>query len=315
MSNLAITLPNTLTLVSSSIDEPDTSAGEVIYSPTATYSKGDRVIVPEIHEIFEAYGAVPAGKQPELNPAFWNRRGKTNRWRVFDTAASSKSSRSASITYVIRTGSFGAIHGYGIDATSVHLELRRHSTNTLIWTADIDMIDTCYSWQQFYNFEGVYPTLKTNFFYQPPFSGYYDAELTIVINKPSGTAQAGMIIVGTKYDPMPSAGDFQNWGVQDGVEIGSQDNRVVTNDDYGNPVTHGEDVRRTMRFNAFIQNQDARLYAGIIDRVARSGLPAAFRVKSTADFDWHDVFGIIESNSMTCYADKSVSQLSIKGFL
>ena len=315
MSNLVVTIPNTLTLVSSSIDEPDSSAGEVIYSPTVTYSKGDRVIVAAIHKVFEAYGTTPAGKQPELNPAYWNDRGNTNRWKAFDTATSSKSSRSGSITYVIRTGSFGAIHGYGIDATSVRLELRRYSTNTLIWTADIDMIDTCYSWEQFYNSEGVYPTLKTNFFYQPPFSGYYDAELTIVINKPSGTAQAGMIVVGAQYDPMPSVGDFQNFGVQDGVEIGSQDNRVVTNDDYGNPVTRGEDVRRTMRFSAFVPNQDTRLCAGIIDRVARSGLPAAFRVKSTADFDWHDVFGIIESNSMTCYADKSVIQLSIKGFL
>lgn len=315
MSNLVITIPNTLTLVSSSIDEVDSSVGEVEYNPTATYAKGDRVVVKAIHKVFEAYGAVPAGKQPELNPAYWNDRGYTNRWKAFDTATTSKSSRNGSITYVIRTGAFGAIHGYGIEATSVHLELRRYTTNTLIWSADIDMIDTCYSWEQFYNFEGVYPTLKPNFFYQPPFSGYYDAELTIVINNPAGTARAGMIIVGAKYDPMPSADDFMNWGVQDGVEIGSQDNRVTTNDDYGNPVTRGEDVRRTMRFSAFVPNQDARLYAGIIDKVARSGLPAAFRVKSTSDFDWHDVFGVPESSSMTCYADKSVSQLSIKGFL
>lgn len=77
-------------LLSSSVPEveaPPWSSGE-------TYGVGATVISPSSHSVFESLQAANLNRAPDTSPAWWVRRGPTNRWAMFDGSASTVSSSS-----------------------------------------------------------------------------------------------------------------------------------------------------------------------------------------------------------------------------
>ena len=87
---MRLLVPNTVsdaTLVSSSLPEDEA----LPWAAGVTYAAGDVVISTTTHSIFESLQAANTGRDPETSPAWWLRRGPTNRWAMFDGSASTLS--------------------------------------------------------------------------------------------------------------------------------------------------------------------------------------------------------------------------------
>lgn len=86
-------------MLTSSIAEPDTTAGEVEWNAATNYSAGTRVIRASLHKVYERVGTagVDAGT-PETTPSKWVEVGPTNRWAMFDLFTTTGSSYGSSLS-------------------------------------------------------------------------------------------------------------------------------------------------------------------------------------------------------------------------
>lgn len=114
-----------LTLVSSTIPEPDTSMGEVLWDPATNYTEGQIVIRATTHRKYESIGGGVDSGTPETTPKKWLDVGSTNRWAMFDlTRNESSISSTGQIVFEVKPGKrINTLALLGLQATKVKVEI------------------------------------------------------------------------------------------------------------------------------------------------------------------------------------------------
>lgn len=107
MSSLSIIRPLTITdAMLVDCDVPENDYGE--WSGATTYALGSRVILADLHKVYESLQAGNLNHSPDTSPTWWALVGATNRWRAFDQSTSTPTvtagGATPAITYVIEPG-------------------------------------------------------------------------------------------------------------------------------------------------------------------------------------------------------------------
>lgn len=112
------TLVNDENLVNINVPEDE----HALYSSTATYSIGDRVVVAAgYHKIYESVANTNLDKFPPTHPDFWVEVGPTNAWSAFDESGGTKLSSPTEITFSVTGDRFNSLAFLGIQAASVRV--------------------------------------------------------------------------------------------------------------------------------------------------------------------------------------------------
>ena len=189
-----ITITNAM--LTSSIAEPDASVGEVVWNAATNYTAGTRVIRTTTHKVYERVGlaGVDAGL-PESTPSKWVEIGPTNKWAMFDTSRSTKSTSTTDIVITIAPGvRFNSIGIVGSTATSVEISVSSPSTGVVFTSTDSMYSRSTDRWYSYFfgRFNLRTQLLKLNI---PPVSS---STVTITLRTGgSGSCSIGGILLGS----------------------------------------------------------------------------------------------------------------------
>lgn len=185
--------------VSSSVSEPDASAGEVVWSGATTYAIEAEVISTSYHRKFESLqagnlnNALPV--PPETENAWWIDVGPTNRWAMFDLYRNTQTEKANSIVAVIHPGErVDSIAVLGIEGTSISIFVNSASApsvNHYSYTEDLTSREVP-DWYAYF-FDPFEQKPSVALFDLPP---YADVDVVISIVNSGGTAKCGSVVVG-----------------------------------------------------------------------------------------------------------------------
>lgn len=162
-----------------------------VYSLSATYALGDRVIDVATHIAYESQMAANTGKPLTLGTA-WLSIGPTNQRAAFDNLRNTQTVAPVDIVFTlapgIRTDSIAVI---GLDASSVSISVT--SAGTEVYAVSVPLsLRKSFGWRDY--FFGQFKSRKAvQFFNLPP---YRNAQITVTIHKTRGQRGVGGIIIG-----------------------------------------------------------------------------------------------------------------------
>ena len=182
-------------LTSSSIPEPDASAGEVAWTPY-TANIGDLRILTSTHLVYQAVAATsdnPAVGAAKPVPT-WIIAGYTNKYRMFDQVNSSKSTSASPLTVEITSASgFNSAAIFNASGvTSVRYQVHS-STGVLVYDRTIDAVDNSSRvdyWHYFFE-----PVVQRFNFFVNDMPRAADCKLTVTVTGDT-TISIGTLVIG-----------------------------------------------------------------------------------------------------------------------
>lgn len=195
-------------LLDSNVPEDDYPA----YSPSETYARGARVIVPDTHDVWESVADNNIGSTPGTDTK-WLRVGAVNRYKAFDDAINTQTAKAGAITYRIKPGkAVTAVSALNLTgATSMRVRVIDPAFGELAdQTMRLGRRSLKVGWWAFWFGERQVPT-QAHFLQLP---GMPSAELEITIEGGDDLA-VGVILIGTQR--------LFSLGVKMGARVGIQD--------------------------------------------------------------------------------------------
>jgi len=182
-------------LVSSSVAEPDTSVGEVVWASGA-FSKGDKRIVVATHRLYAALADIASSVvSPDLDPMQWLDVGPTNRWAMFALDRNTQTVSASPIVVVIAPGKrVDAFALTGMEATEELIEMEVAAVPVYSYAENLITRVTT-TWSEY--FFGEFGTKSSSVrFDLPP---YVSGEITITITNDAGDAKCAACVIGNSF--------------------------------------------------------------------------------------------------------------------
>lgn len=209
-------------LVASNIAEDD----HVAWGAVENYARGERVISPLTHRIYESVQPGNQGNDPVTDDGTWwlDLQLSTNRWSAFDNRRSNKASRADEITYsIVPTQDCDAISLFGLTAGAVRVEVLDGGSSIYDQTfvlADTGHVVSMYT----YFFGGIFYARQKVL---NGFPGYIGHRINITISAPGAVAEVGHIVLGRNHIL---------GSVMDGAEIGHVSHSRKEFDQFGDEL-------------------------------------------------------------------------------
>lgn len=205
-------------LTSSSIAEPDTSVGEVVWVSGTTYAVGDIRILVSTHKKYTRVSAGAGTIPPDLDLVNWVESGPTNKWAMYDvyrnTATTYTGAFSTVLTPNIRADSIAIM---GMRVPDITVNVTSGGTNIYSYTATLinrnvldyyDYFFLDFSYKDNIVLQGVPPTI--------------DSIITI---SSSGTGSISSVVLGVSqyigYTQRQHSNDALNFSVIDRDSFGN----------------------------------------------------------------------------------------------
>lgn len=196
---MKIVKPITITedlLISSNVSENDYD----VYSPSSTYSSGDRVIVTTgYHKVYESLVSSNTGNFPPDNTggesAKWIEVGSTNRWKLFDEYVNTQTIRNGSIEIELKPGRINSIGLLNVSAKSVKITMTT-DVEGIVYSKEKSLL--IFNSTNFYEyFFNPTPNKTTVVFDDLPLYG--EATVKIEIDNGTKDAACGLCVLGFFY--------------------------------------------------------------------------------------------------------------------
>lgn len=220
---MRVTIPLAVTdarLTSSTAAEP--AAGETAWVSAGTYALGDRRIRTTTHRVYEALqGHTGRTALPEVDAAYWQDVGPTNKWAMFDLLRNSATVLASPLTVVLtpaaRVNSIGLV---GLEADTLTISVT--DGVSVVWSRTTTLtLRHTRSWSEY--FFGAFLYRSNVVFYNiPQFTG---AVITITLTKASGSVKCGGVVIGKAVN----MGTLLSEPANDGLNFSK-----ITRDAFGN---------------------------------------------------------------------------------
>lgn len=284
-------------LISSSIPESDYP----LWSATASYAIGARVIRTEVHKVYEALVSGVDATHPEDaiggSTPRWLEIGPTNRWALFDNQISTETAANGSIQIVIKPGIINSVALIGVVARRVSVSMVYDGDTVYDESRNLDKSEIS-NWYQYF-FAGFELIDQAVFTGLPPFA---DAEVTITIEG-SDIVSCGALLVGTSY----YLGKVK---YSPAIEI--TDYSVKQTDVYG--VTTFVKRQYAKKMEAALMVENNRINAVFARVGSLRATPSVWMTSEKSKYDLLAVFGWYELFSVTIpYKNYSLCTLQIQG--
>ncbi len=141
MSSLLVVEPIQITdadVVSSNVPETDF----LPWSSTTSYAAGDRVILASTHSVYQSLQAGNLNKPPEAETTWWVAVRPTNRWAVFDTSNSTKTtvpSGQTKISYEIKASLVNSVSILNISGAGSATVSVRNDAGIVIYAKTVSL--------------------------------------------------------------------------------------------------------------------------------------------------------------------------------
>lgn len=289
------------------IPEDSTAA----WASGTTYAIGARVYSASTHRVYESLRDSNTGKDPTdirnrtaigAIPAWWLDIGPTNKWAMFDGYISTQTVATPSLQVKVRPGPANALTLLNLDGDSLSIEWRDAPGGNIIYTTGGAI-----------PLEGSMPGDYYDYFFSPfkPLTQYSvsnvdtynDAEITVTLNKGSGTAKIGMFSIG---DLRPLGLPLKN------TAVSPKSYSIIDEDEYGNFKITKRPKSRPMSMTIAVPFDLTDVVVQTIEDVI--DIPVAFIGSTDPNHAKLTTFGLVSGNmDYSTYPDRTLT-VTVKGF-
>ena len=232
------------TLTSSNVAETDYA----VWSSGTTYSTGQRVIVTTgVHKIYESLQGSNLNKDPTAasSATWWLEVSPTNRWKMFDTSNTTRTTNANSIVVTITPGKvINSVALLELKAQSITIKMTDpidgvvyNKTFSLLYSGTINNW-----WNYYFN-----PISRKTSIVVTDLPAYGTAAVEITITNTGGTAECGVCQVGASIP----VGE----GINLGASVGIMDYSIKKKDDFGNFIVVPRSYSKRAKFSMAIVNE------------------------------------------------------------
>lgn len=266
-----------------------------------TYADLELAHVVASHRVYRKVGAGASTVSPDINITGWQDFGPTNRTAAFDQQVSSQTRGASPLVFKIQPGAFNAFALFGVDATSVTIDIKETPGGTSVpgypRTAALDGANIG-DWYDYF----FAPFVPVTDYYEADLPAYYSSEITITLSQATGTAAVGAIVVGDQR----SLGQTLK-----GAQAKLTDFSYVNINQYGDNVIIRGKSARDMEASTFISLMDANAAEQTLASVL--GRPCVFIASRGAMYSPLRVFGLGKGSLGFDYAEHVKLSLSVQG--
>lgn len=306
---MRILFPTTITSAmigaGTTIAEPDTTKGEVMWVSGGTYAVGNERIYDRKTWAC-VLGHTGITTTPNADPARWlqNKRKPSNRWAPFDSYTDTPSTATGPQTYVLNPGFFNGLSFYGLVGDTITITVKNGPGGTVIYSYTSDLFD-----QATGLYELLFSTLRTrDKLVLSDIPIHPTAELTITVT--GETTAIGMINVGD-WRTVIGAGE---WG---GVQYGaSADPKTYSYikfyEDGTSEIKRGgkaTDMRGSVVMPAASADYANQLVQQVLD------VPVSIVCTATPGYDYLNIFGLIGGSIKADTHGITSFDYNVRGFL
>lgn len=182
-----------ITFLDSQVVSNSLTDAHAVWNSGTTYSAGQFVTYNKRY--YEALTGSNLNKQPNLNPNDWLNIGPSNRWALFDSQISTRSTGTSVIEFVIQPGAIDTFAVLNVLGASVAIVVRDEPGGSIVYDSSQSLVgDVVSDWFQYFFFDSTTQRTQAIFAGIPLFG---TCEITVTISG-SGTVAVGQVVAGVK---------------------------------------------------------------------------------------------------------------------
>lgn len=282
-----------------------------VWAGGTTYTIGQRVHSATTHRVYESLKDGNTGKDPTIVAnrttaagvgTWWLDVGPTNRTAMFDGLVSSQTQAAGPLVVTLRPGASNGFALFGIDADSYSYTVRSSPGGPIIASEPTTPLEGSMPPDYYeYFFDRFKPLTQLIRDGVDPYSA---SEITLTLNKASGTAKLGMFAIG----------DMRPIGIpQRDASIEPIDYSYVKTDAYGNTEVKKRANATGMSISAVMEKEDAGAALQTVKDVL--GTPCVVVGSSAPMYEWMTVFGLVSGRmSATPYPYATIN-ITVRGLI
>jgi hypothetical protein len=281
------------------------------WDATVTYAAGDQIYLLGTHRVYESAADGNTGKDPSLptsqyNAAgvatWWIDIGPTNRYAMFDSLVSSQTSAASPLSITLTPGAFNGFALFGVDADSYSVTVKDSPGGNVIYselTTPLEASQPADYYEYFFDrFKPLRQLIRAGI--EP----YGDAEITLTLNRATGSVGLGMFAIG----------DLRPVGIpQRDATVEPQDFSYFKQDAFGNATVKKRANATGMSISTVMDKADANSVLDTIKEVL--GTPVVVVGSQASQFEWLTVFGLISGSMSPVPYPYATLKITVKGFI
>lgn len=208
------------TLTAAMLVSTDAAETYSAWNAATAYALDDIVLRTTTERLYQRLVAGTTATAPESDTVNWLDIGPSNKWAMFDGEISTATTKSISLTVVLKPGYVNSLALFGLVGSNLAVTVRDALAGNIVYTLSQDLDGTIIAdWYQYF-FEPVVQLAEVVLTDLPP---YGDAHITVALTG-TGTVECGICLVGTFY----TLGDTQY-----GASVGIIDYSRKVTDEFG----------------------------------------------------------------------------------
>jgi len=269
------------------------------WNAATAYIVGDIVLRTTTERLYQRLVAGTTATAPESDTTNWLDIAPSNKWAMFDGEISTATTKSTSLTVVLKPGYVNSLALFGLVGSNLAVTVRDALAGNIVYTLSQDLDGTIIAdWYQYF-FEPAVQLAEVVLTDLPP---YLDGHITIAITG-GGTVKCGILLAGTVY----TLGD---------TEAGASASII----DYSRKDTSAAGITSFVR-RAYSKRMSARLMLpnAQLNKVQRvladlRATPCAWIATDASGFEPLTIYGFYRDFSIdVAYAVLSYCSLEIEG--
>ena len=196
------------TLTAAMLVSTDAAETYSAWNAATAYVLDDIVLRTTTERLYQRLVAGTTATAPERDTTNWLDIAPSNKWAMFDGEISTATTKSTSLTVVLKPGYVNSLALFGLVGSNLAVTVRDALAGNIVYTLSQDLDGTIIAdWYQYF-FEPVVQLAEVVLTDLPP---YGDAHITVVLTG-TGAVECGICLVGTFY----TLGDTQ-YGASVGI--------------------------------------------------------------------------------------------------
>lgn len=311
MAQAAILLPNTIDASSikngTTIPEVDSSAGEVAWSSTDSYTGTEN----NINYAGRLWSSIAPSTNvvPGTDTAKWRKSGPSNRMAPFDDEINSRALAQGSLTYVLQTGFFDGLALYGLQGEWLSITLKNQPGGDVLYSWEGDLYEQAYGLYEylFFPLRMLTKRVAHNLALAP------DAELTITITaKNNAQVGLGMVVCGFWTSLLGTvSGAFG--GVEYGASAQIKTYSYIKTEDDGRTTVVPRNSATNLSCSVVIPADQANYAAEILAQIAAR--PVAVVLSAWPRYEYLNTFGLVSGSVEASGYPIAKVTLNVKGYI
>lgn len=280
-------------------------------SATGPYTQGQRVRLDSTHRVYEATGktgnlnkdpSMPANQFDAAGAAtYWIDAGPTNKFAMFDGVVSSQTVVDTPLTVVIKPGYFNGFALFGIDAENIHVTVKAAPGGAVVYDYNAPLEGSMPADYYEYCFDRFKPQTQ---FVVSGLDPYYDAEITLVLSKASGSVKLGMFAIGGMR---PLGAPLR------GASVEPIDYSYITTDAFGNTTVKKRNNATGLSISAKMDIEDANTVLDTVKQVL--GIPVVVVGSTVTMYEALTVFGLVSARQQYDDFGMPTINITVKGLI